>query len=113
VGIVIGLLGYFALTLVSVALLIRLRPEWFFYATVTKSKNRNEPPSIVYEEINDFWALPGLFAPVALLVCYPMSAILRASKRSVNEKIATRVALEIELAKAKQEIDELLRKDAA
>lgn len=55
--------------------------------------------------------LRAIFAPVLLLTALPVDAVLNGTRRSLNEKITTRAALEAELAAARKEVDALLRKD--
>lgn len=52
-----------------------------------------------------------IFSPFVAALAYPVSAVIRASTRSVNNKTMARAELEKELANARKEVEELLRRD--
>lgn len=65
----------------------------------------------VWGVAGDSMLVVATLSPLVLLTLLPTSMVLRATHRSLNEKVATRAALEQELAAARREVDALLRKD--
>ena len=66
----------------------------------------------VWGVAGDSMLVVATLSPLVLLTLLPTSMVLRATHRSLNEKVATRAALEQDLAAARREVDALLRKDS-
>ena len=60
--------------------------------------------------VDETWARAA-FAPLLLLFALPVSICVRGAVKSVNTSERTRTAIEQELAAARKEIDDLLRKE--
>jgi hypothetical protein len=109
--------GMLALWLASAALLIRLRPEWVLEQGYDRFGNPVGGDAYVrLKRGRDYEATdPGVvmlvLAPLVLVFVLPMSMVARATMRSVNTKTSARAELEKELAAARKEIDDLLKRE--
>ena len=107
--------GLMVLWLASILVLVRVRPDW-----VLERKRRGygypeeeEGPYVGLRQGSPYDMLsPGsaclALAPLVAAVCLPVSVVVTATMRSVNNKTAARAELEKELRAARKEIDDLL-----
>jgi len=114
------LLGYVVVHMACMAALIKLRPEWVLEMHQDTAYDPEKQRSVVvrtyYEGLKGGYYLdlvsPGtqalMFAPFMLVLGVPLSLVVRASTRSVNDKTRLQAELEAELAAARKEIDDLL-----
>ncbi len=77
------------------------------------AKGMPAPPIPTWGGLSDGFLGSGMIvlSPLVVLVFLPFSIVIRATTRSVNEKIAARTALEAEMAKARAELDALFAKE--
>ena len=140
--------AYLGLVLFSMAILVRLRPDWvlrrepivdaerFPHFTEAEHKAWNAHTEAMrgrafpdregwervrravdgrvnfgnpYIGLDEMWAspLPAL-APFVVALVLPVSMVVRASTRALNDKTATLAELEKELVAARKEVDDLL-----
>lgn len=66
------------------------------------------PPPTYYGLAVPEWLL--IFTPILVVVGVPVSMVIRAATRSVNNQTKTRAELEKELAAARKEVDDLMQR---
>lgn len=106
----ITLLVYLACAMLTLIIGARLRPDWYFEEGISRGKKGTQWHRV--SDLGFVLASVGLFAwpiVVATLIC---AGVLDAVRRGVNTGNATRAELAAELAAARKEVDELLKKDA-
>lgn len=101
-------LGYYVAGIVSSLLFLRLAPEWFLNSDRSGWFNSDRHPTALVDGrprmilATAIWPLAWFGVVVHL--------VFNASLRSIVQKTATRIELERELAQARKEVDDLLRR---